>query len=119
MVAQRPPSKAQALKWEFPGGKVEHGENACSALKREIAEELGVEIEVRHSLDGCVHDYGDFAIRLLPYVCAISSGEPFPREHLGVRWCTPVEISGLDLADADRPVLQNYVVWIQSGIEPG
>lgn len=119
LIAQRPPNKAQALKWEFPGGKVEHGEDARSALKREIAEELGMEIEIEEPLAGCVHDYGDFTIRLLPYVCAVSSGEPLPHEHLEVRWCTPGEIRAMDLAEADHPVLQNYVAWIQSGIDLG
>ena len=114
LVAQRPPNKEQALKWEFPGGKVEHGEDVRSALKREIAEELGVEIDVQRQLAAWVHDYGDFAIRLLPYVCALPSGEPVPQEHVGVLWCAPSVVGALDLAEADRPVLRNYLSWVDS-----
>lgn len=114
LVAQRPATKAQALKWEFPGGKVEHGEDTRAALEREIAEELGVTIEVRQQLAATIHDYGPVAIRLLPFVCVLQSGEPVPHEHVEVRWSTPCEIDELDLADADRPVLKNYRAWSAS-----
>jgi 8-oxo-dGTP diphosphatase len=109
LVAQRPPGKAHALKWEFPGGKLEPGEDAAAALAREIREELGVEIAVGAALPAAVHDYGAFSIRLHPFVCALRAGEPHPHEHAAVRWCLPHEIAALDLAAADRPVLPSYL----------
>ena len=109
-MAQRPPGKAHGRKWEFPGGKLEPGEEPAGALQREIREELGVEIEVGALLPATTHDYGSFAIRLVPFLCRLvpGTGEPHPHEHTAVRWCKPDEIDALDLAAADRPVLQCY-----------
>jgi 8-oxo-dGTP diphosphatase len=115
LVAQRPPGKAHALKWEFPGGKLEPGEDAAAALAREIREELGVEIEVGEALPASAHDYGAFAIRLIPFRCTLRAGEPHPHEHAAVRWCLPEEIGTLDLAAADVPVLRSYLHRLSAG----
>ncbi len=109
LVAQRPPGKSLALKWEFPGGKLEPGESGADALAREIREELGVSIVIGRALPEVTHDYGSFAITLLPFVCALEAGEIVPREHVAARWCAPAEIARLDLAAADVPVLRLYL----------
>jgi 8-oxo-dGTP diphosphatase len=109
LVARRPPGKALALKWEFPGGKIEARETGAAALRREIREELGVEIETGRALPAITHDYGAFAITLVPFVCRLVAGEPHPHEHVEVRWCAPEEVAALDLAQADRPVLDFYL----------
>lgn len=108
LVAQRPPGKASGLKWEFPGGKLEPGESGAAALVRELREELGLEVEVGRALAPVTHDYGAFAIALLPFCCRIVAGEPQPHEHVAVRWCAPEEIAALDLTAADVPVLQAW-----------
>lgn len=110
LVAQRPPGKALAGKWEFPGGKVEPGEAPADCLARELREELGVEVRVGAALPASVHRYspGVRAIRLLPFRCAIAAGEPHAHEHSALRWCTVDEIAALDLATADLPVLASY-----------
>jgi 8-oxo-dGTP diphosphatase len=108
LVAQRGPGQAHAGAWEFPGGKLEPGEDAAAALEREIREELGVEIAVGESLPAAEHDYGAFTVRLMAFVCALRRGEPRPREHAAVRWCTPGEIGALALTAADEPVLRSY-----------
>lgn len=108
LVAQRPPGKKRAGKWEFPGGKLEAGETADFALVREIREELGLDIQVGKRLAAVRHDYGDAVIELLPYRCALTSGEPHPHEHTAIRWCTREEIAALDLAEADRPVFDYW-----------
>jgi 8-oxo-dGTP diphosphatase len=109
LVAQRPPGKKLALKWEFPGGKVEAGESGAEALKRELREELGIDVEVGQELPSVVHDYGATVIRLHPFRCRLRAGEPHPHEHVAVRWCTVDEIAALDLAAADVPVLALFV----------
>lgn len=108
LLAQRPPGKALALKWEFPGGKIEAGETADEALAREIVEELGISITIRRRLPSVTHDYGSYSVRLIPFACVLEGGEPHPHEHVDVRWCTPDEVDALDLAEADRPVLDHY-----------
>lgn len=111
LIAQRPEGKHLALKWEFPGGKVEPGEAPAAALVREIREELGCEIEALDPLPASLHDYDRGQIRLLPFLCALAtdSSEPFPHEHLTIAWVSRSEISGYDLAAADLPIVADWI----------
>jgi 8-oxo-dGTP diphosphatase len=109
LVAQRPAGKAQPLKWEFPGGKVEAGEAPEAALRREIREELGVELTIGEALPPAVWDYESFAIELVPFRCAVLHGEPTPHEHAALRWVRRGELGELDWAPADLPVLADYL----------
>ncbi|HEY0945567.1 MAG TPA: (deoxy)nucleoside triphosphate pyrophosphohydrolase [Opitutaceae bacterium] len=113
LVAQRPPHKHLGLKWEFPGGKVEPGEEPAAALAREIREELGCAIECTRALDRSTHDYGTIAIEMIPFVArlAAASPEPHPHEHVAVQWVTAAALQTLDLAPADWPVV---AAWQQS-----
>jgi len=109
LVAQRPPGRKLALKWEFPGGKIEPGETGAVALVRELREELGIDVDVGRELPPVTHDYGSALIRLRSFLCALPEGEPHPHEHVAVCWCTPEEVAALDLAAADVPVLAQYL----------
>lgn len=106
-IAQRPPHKHLALKWEFPGGKVEPGEAPEHALHREIHEELGCELEGLQPLQRFVHDYGNVVIEMIPFACVLRPGSPapHPREHVAVRWVSVSELAQLDLAAADLPIV--------------
>ena len=108
LVAQRPPHKHLALKWEFPGGKVEPGEEPAAALVREIREELGCDIVVGRALPHCTHAYATMTIELIPFLCRLTPGsvEPHPHEHAAVLWATLAELRTLDLAAADWPVVE-------------
>ncbi len=107
LVAQRPPHKLLPLKWEFPGGKVEPGEEAADAIVREIREELGCAIHVTQALPPFVHDYKTVVIEMIPFRCTLAPGspEPHPHEHVAVAWVTPAELQAYDLAAADWPVV--------------
>ncbi|MBK8477321.1 MAG: (deoxy)nucleoside triphosphate pyrophosphohydrolase [Opitutaceae bacterium] len=110
LAAQRPAGKAQALLWEFPGGKIEPGEAPEAALLREIREELHVEIAVGERLPDAFHDYGKFAITLVPFVAGLLDGvEPHAAEHAALRWCAPEELRALDWAPADVPIVEHYL----------
>ncbi len=107
LVAQRPPHKLLPLKWEFPGGKVEPGENPADAISREIREELGCEISVTRALPPFIHDYKTVVIEMIPFVCTLVPGttEPHPHEHVAIAWVSPAELRAYDLAAADWPVV--------------
>ncbi|NCC25424.1 MAG: (deoxy)nucleoside triphosphate pyrophosphohydrolase [Deltaproteobacteria bacterium] len=113
LAAQRSPAMAMALKWEFPGGKIEHGETPEACLIRELQEELGVEARIVHALPLSTHCYPDFIITLHPFVCVIANGCPEPREHARLAWLEPKSLRSLDWAEADVPVLAAFLDSLQ------
>ncbi len=111
LLAQRPTSKHLPLKWEFPGGKVEPGEDPADAIIREIREELGCEVTIKRALPTFLHDYGTVLIEMIPFVCTLSPrfAEPKAHEHVALAWVRPDELQSHDLAAADLPVIKSYV----------
>jgi len=109
LACLRPEGKHLGGLWEFPGGKVEPGEAPESALIRELAEELGVQVQIADALQPVVWQYERGTIRLLPYRCLLIEGEPRAIEHERVTWCAPEDFGTLAWADADVPVLQELL----------
>ncbi len=109
LVTQRSEVMQQALKWEFPGGKLEAGESAEQCIVREIKEELGLAIELLKSLKSNTQNYTDFSICLIPFVAQIVSGNIVLKEHKAAIWLAPNELVQLDWAAADIPILENYL----------
>ncbi len=107
LIAQRPPDKLLPLKWEFPGGKVEPGEDPAAAIIREIREELGCAITVSRALPRFTHDYKTVVIEMIPFACALAPGSPAPHlhEHTALAWVTLPELRAYDLAAADWPIV--------------
>lgn len=102
-------------KWEFPGGKIEPGEPPRQALQREIREELDVEIEVLKEFAGNVHRYSAYKIvELIPFLGRIVGGEVLAKEHQTVKWVATDELHRLDWAEADVPIVLDFVKWYQS-----
>lgn len=97
------------LKWEFPGGKIDPGESAVACLKRELIEEMNVNIHVGQPLEVVTHHYPSFTVTLYPYICAITAGEITLNEHEAIVWLPPDQLPTLDWAEADGPVLQDYL----------
>ena len=106
LACLRPAGKHLGGLWEFPGGKVDRGENPIEALIRELREELAVEVTVGGPLNPVEWDYGGKWIRLLPFYCEIAAGELVAVEHAALRWCFPSQFDELTWADADKPILQ-------------
>ncbi|PWK06943.1 (deoxy)nucleoside triphosphate pyrophosphohydrolase [Tumebacillus permanentifrigoris] len=109
LLAQRKPDTHMGLKWEFPGGKLEWGEDPRAGLAREISEELGIGIEVGEVLEVVSHTYEDRHIVLLGYRCRFVSGEIQMLDVQDVRWVRPAELKSYDVAPADWPIVDRLL----------
>jgi 8-oxo-dGTP diphosphatase len=96
------------VKWEFPGGKINDGERPEECLKRELVEELGIEISVGEPLPATTHHYPSFSVTLYPFTCEIVSGEITLHEHCAIVWLPVEDLHTLDWAEADWPVIKEY-----------
>jgi 8-oxo-dGTP diphosphatase len=106
LIARRPPGRPLAGLWEFPGGKVEAGEEPETALIREILEELGIEI-ARADLvpfTFASHAYPEFHLLMPLYLCKRWLGSIVAQEDQELRWVKPNELSLYDMAPADEPL---------------
>ena len=105
LVAQRARGKHLAGLWEFPGGKVESGESAAAALRRELREELGVAVRVVEPLIAVPWRYQDKTILLDAYSVSDYAGAPRSRENQAIAWHRVDEIPALEMPPADRPIV--------------
>jgi 8-oxo-dGTP diphosphatase len=104
LITRRREGASQGLKWEFPGGKVEDGEDPESCIVREIKEEINIDIEVDRIYKAVLHRYGDRSIVLLAYLCRHVGGRPVPLACSSIRWVPVTELMDFDLAAADIPI---------------
>ncbi|MBI4799431.1 MAG: (deoxy)nucleoside triphosphate pyrophosphohydrolase [Desulfarculus sp.] len=88
--------------WELPGGKQRPGEDLAACLAREIAEELGVAVQVLTRLAVVRQRDNGRHLDLHCFACRLLEGQPQALEHLELRWVPPSEMAGLDLCPADR-----------------
>ena len=109
LAAQRSAAMSLPLKWEFPGGKINLGESPEDCLRREILEEMGIQICVGENLPTSTHQYPSFIITLYPFVCTIQSGKIVLHEHSAINWLPPGELYTLNWAEADVPVIESYL----------
>ena len=105
LCTQRPDNGEAALKWEFPGGKIEPSETPEQALVREIKEELGCDITVNDFLMTVKHQYKSFHLTMHCYKCTLNSDNITLHEHVDSCWLPINEMNKLDWAPADIPVV--------------
>jgi 8-oxo-dGTP diphosphatase len=109
LVVQRSESMALPLKWEFPGGKIEENESEEDCIKREIKEELNIEIDLVKRLTPSYFNYPNISIELIPFKANYLQGEIILNEHKQYLLIKKNELSDLDLAEADLPILKELL----------
>ena len=107
LLARRPPGKAMAGLWEFPGGKLAAGETPEQALIRELREELGIDTEQSclAPLGFASHSYDDFHLLMPLYVCRVWHGTVVPQEGQELRWVRPARLRDFPMPPADAPLI--------------
>jgi len=106
LIAERPPGKHMAGRWEFPGGKVAPGESGAAALARELREELGVEFIAGRPMMSLHHDYADYAVDLSMWIVERYDGVPRGLDGQQLKWVAPATLGEEDMLEADQPFIE-------------
>ena len=109
MIAQRLKGEF-AGQWEFPGGKLEQGETASDALKREMMEEMELHINVHDYLMTAEYDYSTFHLTMECYMCSLNDEEIHLHDHTAVKWISiNDDINSINWVPADVQVIQEVI----------
>ena len=108
LIARRPPGGLLGGMWEFPGGTREEGEDLPVCLARELAEELGVVVEVNQEFGVYQHAYTHMRVTLYAFLCRLASGEPQALEADELRWVMPLELKDFPMGKIDRQIAKKY-----------
>ncbi len=119
LIGLRPENHSLAGQWEFPGGKIESGEGPEEALRREMREELGIEVDVGRLLLAVTHSYGEVNILILFYEILYWKGEPKPQHHQSIEWIEPKDFHTRPIPEANKKVLPRIfsaeeLAWLKS-----
>jgi 8-oxo-dGTP diphosphatase len=114
LIAQRPQGKSMAGLWEFPGGKVEPGEQPEQCLIRELKEELGIIVreECLAPLTFASHSYPDFHLLMPLYVCRRWEGIVTAQEQQALKWVRPGELKNYPMPPADEPLISHLTTLV-------
>ena len=104
LIARRPAAGLLGGMWEFPGGKLQDGEDLPACLRRELMEELGVEVEVGDPFGVYQHAYTHFRVTLHAFCCTLSAGEPQPLHASELAWVEPSGLSRFPMGKIDRQI---------------
>ena len=105
LIAQRPQDKMLGGLWEFPGGKRQTGETLPACLRRELQEELGVDVTVGAAVATIKHTYTHFRITLHAFECELEAGEPQAIGVAGWRWVTLDDLDAYPFAVTDQQII--------------
>jgi 8-oxo-dGTP diphosphatase len=107
LIAKRRQGDMLAGKWEFPGGKIDPGESAEEALKRELQEELDIEVEVLDFICSSRYDYEHLSVELLAYRVLHISGDITPHVHDEVKWVLPDGLCAYEFPPANDKIVRH------------
>lgn len=108
LVCQRTRHQTMPLKWEFPGGKIEEGEQPRDALRRELDEELGIDAKIGEEVSRMIHEYpGGGSVELRFFVVREYGGEIENKIFRDVQWALRSELPKYDFLEADLPLVRN------------
>ncbi len=108
LVVQRGQGTEHSLKWEFPGGKLDTGEDPEDCIVREIKEELSLDIIIIGRQDSVEYDYGFKQVRLFPFICETLMDLPVLSEHAAFKWIEISEFDDIDFLEADISIARSY-----------
>ncbi|MEE4278258.1 MAG: 8-oxo-dGTP diphosphatase MutT [Halieaceae bacterium] len=114
LLTRRHDAAHQGGLWEFPGGKCEAGEDVSAALRREIHEELGIEIREHQPLIVVEHDYGDKCVRLDVHLVTAYIGEPQAREGQPMRWVRREALADYAFPAANGPIVERVMMLAET-----
>lgn len=102
LIGRRPEGKLLGGLWQFPGGKREPGESLQACLRREVREELAVDVQPDQRLGVFEHAYSHFTVQVVAFGCRLLRGRPRAREHTQLRWVRPRDLSHYPMGKVDR-----------------
>lgn len=115
LITQRQATAVLPLLWEFPGGRVEDGEDEAAALRREVRGRIGVEVEVGAKLGEHLHDYTDYRVQLTMYSCKLpAEARPYPATVADLRWVTSREFLDYDFPPADEKTMSKLLGLVRN-----
>ena len=106
-IAKKRKEKSLAGYWEFPGGKIENFESAEEALKRELYEELGMKVKVLNRVTTNMHNYDEFRVNLIAYLCEFREASYKMTDHDQYAWIDKKEFNNYKMAPADLPIIEH------------
>jgi 8-oxo-dGTP diphosphatase len=109
LLGQRPADRHMGGLWEFPGGKVAPGESPAAALRRELAEELGITTEIGEPITFAVHEEPGLRIILLFFAVRILAGEPRALDGQCLAWVTPADLGSYPTPPADAALVRKLM----------
>jgi 8-oxo-dGTP diphosphatase len=108
LITQRRPEATMPLLWEFPGGRVESGESDAAALRRELKEEMGIEVVVGELSMQVSHEYPQYTVDLVVYK-ATTDDEPHKLRVHDLRWVLPEDFDQYEFPGADQRTVEELL----------